>query len=328
MSIDLVMDLGSENVKIYKCGEGLVFNEPAIALVDRTADKLLLGETGYKAKKIAAETLERYTPVHPIKNAVITDQEVAELMLCDFLEKINVRPTMKERLRIIALTACGLTFSDRKVFAGILKNIGASRVYIVDGLFALYSYSEVSRGFFVDVGGAVANVAYITEGGIVSGCHANIAGNAMNEEICNMVHSKYALSIGGRAAERLKLSSGGLEPNIKQKFPVSGKDIVTGELRSAEIAGSDIRSCIVVTLDKLVLLINSMLFSLPEKDYNFICKNGIFLSGGTARLLALPEYLAERLKLKICVVKDCEEAAVTGAARFYEEKGLLSDFTV
>ncbi|MDR3263148.1 MAG: rod shape-determining protein [Clostridiales bacterium] len=323
MVIDIVIDMGSENIKILRRGSGLVLNEPALALVDKESKKLALNATGFRAKKVTSEMLDSCVPVHPIKNAAVSDEEIAVLLFKDFFEKINIQPTFFNRLRVIALVGCGLTYGDRKVIARVMKKAGASRTYVIDGLFSLYSYADVKRGFFVDLGGAAANMGFVSTDGLVAGCQSDLAGNALNELICNLADSKYSLVIGNRTAEKVKLASGGLNPEKGRYIPVNGKDKSGGGYITANISAADIARCIAELADKLALLINSVLVSLPEDDYNFVCKNGIHLAGGTANINGLPEYLAEKLKLKVCVVKDGEEAPAAGGVRFYEEKGFL-----
>jgi rod shape-determining protein MreB len=326
MLIDIVIDLGSENIKIYKRGEGLVLNEPSIALIDKRTRSVTLRETGARAGRLAADMQGGAVTARPIKNAAVVDEEIAVLLLRDFLYKLNIRPTFLDKFRIIALSGCGLTYSDRKNIENLLRKAGASRVYIIDGLFALYAYAEVEKGFFVDIGGSVSNIGFVGRSGIVAGCQADIAGRAINEEICGLLFSRYAMYIGDRTAEKIKLAAAGQKTRGDLRVSVSGRDAVSEEYRSVKIFSGEVAACAAKILDKLILLINSVLSSLPADDYNFVCQNGLFLSGGTARIDGLPEYLAERLRLKIKVIKEYDEAAIVGGARFFEEKGLLKNF--
>jgi rod shape-determining protein MreB len=326
MLIDLVIDFGSETVKIYKRGGGLVLNEPSIALVDKRARSVTLVETGTRAVRLASAMQGGAVLARPIKNAAVVDEEIAVLLLKDFFCKLNIKPTFADKLRIIALVGCGLTYGDRKNIENVLKKIGATHTYVVDGLFALYAYAEVEKGFFIDVGGAVSNLGFVGRAGIVAGCQADIAGRAVDEEICGLLFSRYAMYIGDKTAEKIKLAAAGQKNRPDLRVSVSGRDAVSGEYRSVRIFAGEVAACTRKILDKLVMLTNSLLASLPENEYNFICQNGIFLSGGTARIDGLPEYLAEKLRLKIRVIKEYDEAEIVGGARFFEEKGLLKSF--
>ncbi|MDR2091555.1 MAG: rod shape-determining protein [Clostridiales bacterium] len=326
MLIDLVIDLGSESIKIYKRGGGLILNEPSAALVDKRARSVTLRETGSRAVRLAADMQGGAVLVRPIKNAAVVDEEIAVLLLKNFFYQLNIRPSFADKMRTVVLTGCGLAYGDRKNIENVMKKAGAPRTYIIDGLFALYAYTGVEKGFFVDIGGAVSNVGFVCPSGIIAGCQADIAGNAVNEEICKTLLSRHAMYIGGRTAEKVKLAAAGQKNRRDLRVSVSGRDSSSGEYRAVKILAGEVAECVRTVLDKLILLINSLLSSLPADEYNFVCKNGIFLSGGTARINGLPEYLAEKLRLKIMVIKEYEDAAIIGGAKFFEEKGLLKNF--
>jgi rod shape-determining protein MreB len=326
MVTNLIIDLGSENIKIYKCGDGLVLNEPSVALVDKRAKTLLLKETGRRAVRLAADSLGGAVLVRPIKNAAVADEELAALLLKDFFKKMNVASSFSNKLRVVALVGCGLAYADRRAAEIVLKKSGVSEVYIIDGLFALASYANVKEGFFVDIGGAVTDAGFVSDNGIIAACQADMGGAAINDEICGLMYSKYAMQIGERTAEKIKRAAAGLRNRPNLKVSVSGKNAILGDYRSVMIAAGDVAACVRRVMDKLVPLIDSLLSSLPGSDYNLVCENGIFLSGGTSRIDGLPEYLAEKLKLKVRVIKEYEIAAVEGGARFLEQDGLLDRF--
>jgi rod shape-determining protein MreB len=328
MIIDLIVDVGSENIKIFRRGAGVVLNEPSLALVDRKAKSVSLRETGIRAKKLAADFLKEYAPVHPIKNGVIADEEIAASLFRAFFEKIDVKPTFPDVLRVVALVGCGLSYSDRRTVARVFKAAGASRVYVVDGLLGLYSFADVPRGFFVDIGGASANIGFVSAEGVTAGCQADMGGNTVNEAISYAAETRYGVLIKNQTAEKIKLASGGLNAHASSKITLNGRDGRTGEYRAVTMFAGDIAASVRSLLDNLVLLINAVLYSLPENDYNYVCRNGFYLAGGTANLPGLAEYLAESLRLRVLIVKENETAAVTGGERFFEEKGLLRKMLV
>lgn len=316
--MDLVIDLGSENIKIFRRGAGLILNEPALALIDKRAKFLTLKESGLRAKKLALDLMETCVPVRPIKAASVADVEIAAVLAADLLRKADVKPAVFDKLRVVVPVACGLSFSERKSIISVMKKIGAKKVHVVDGLSALHAYAGVEKGFFVDLGAAAANIGFVDDGIITEGCQADLAGEAANRAIMEMLLNKYGLEVGRMTAEKLKTEAADLSRS-DGAFSVGGRDIKTGRQKTEQVFIPDISEAVIKLLSRLVLLINSILCSLSQEDYNFVCKNGIFLAGGFARLSGVPEYLAEKLLLRVRIIKDCEIAAACGSVKFFDD---------
>ncbi|MDR1939511.1 MAG: rod shape-determining protein [Clostridiales bacterium] len=325
MLIDLVIDLGSESLRIYKNGEGMIFDEPSLALVGGDPGAPVITDVGQSANDRALEAAGggQYGLVRPIKNAGITDVKTAKLFFAECFKRSGVEPSFFDKIRVVALVGCGLGYAERRLAADAIKGAGARRVYVVDGLLALYCYSEVDRGFFVDIGAAAANAGFVAHDGIKTGFQTDVAGNAVNAALRALIESRYGLTIGARSAEKIKRAStvyGVPDGAIR----VNGKD-AQGNFVSADVYFSDVAACARGVFDELIGLLDAAIFGLPVRDRNLVCGSGIFLSGGSAMFAGLPEYLAEKLRLKVSVVANCREAAVIGAARFYRERGLLKE---
>ncbi len=83
-SSDLAIDLGTANTLVYAKGRGIVVNEPSIVALDRNSKKVLA--VGHAAKEMLGRTPADIIAVKPMKDGVIADFDVTEVMLKYFIK--------------------------------------------------------------------------------------------------------------------------------------------------------------------------------------------------------------------------------------------------
>ena len=84
---DIGIDLGTANVLIYVKGEGIVLNEPSVVAIDSETKRPLA--VGKEAREMLGRTPGRVNAIRPMKDGVIADFEITEIMLNYFIRKIN-----------------------------------------------------------------------------------------------------------------------------------------------------------------------------------------------------------------------------------------------
>ena len=86
-SKDIGIDLGTANVLVTIKGKGVVLNEPSVIAINSATEEVLA--TGYEAKEMLGRTPETIEAVRPMKDGVIADFEITEIMLNHFIKKVN-----------------------------------------------------------------------------------------------------------------------------------------------------------------------------------------------------------------------------------------------
>ncbi len=84
---DLGIDLGTSNVLIYQQGKGLVLRRPAVVAIERSTKKVLA--IGDDAQRMVGRTPGSIKAIRPLKDGVISDFDVTEVMLRYFIEKAS-----------------------------------------------------------------------------------------------------------------------------------------------------------------------------------------------------------------------------------------------
>ena len=93
---DIGIDLGTANVLIYVKGQGIVLNEPSVVAIDADTKKPL--SVGIDAHEMLGRTPGKVKAIKPMKDGVIADFEITEIMLNHFIRKINAKTFLTPKI--------------------------------------------------------------------------------------------------------------------------------------------------------------------------------------------------------------------------------------
>ena len=103
---DIGIDLGTANVLIYIKGKGIVLNEPSVVVVDTETKKVIA--VGTEANEMLGRTPGKVKAIRPMKDGVIADFELTEIMLNTFIKKIKAK-NLFSRPRILICCPTNIT---------------------------------------------------------------------------------------------------------------------------------------------------------------------------------------------------------------------------
>ena len=110
-SNDLAIDLGTANTLVFLKGSGIVLNEPSVVAMDQKTGKVYA--VGAEAKSMLGKTPDHIVAVRPMKDGVIADFEVTEVMLREFIRK-SLKKRFFIRPRIVISVPSGITEVERR----------------------------------------------------------------------------------------------------------------------------------------------------------------------------------------------------------------------
>ena len=200
---DIGVDLGTANVLIYVKGKGIVLNEPSIVVIDTETKSVIA--VGEEAKEMLGKTPEKVKAVKPLKDGVIADFELTEIMLNSFIKKIKAR-NLFFRPRILICCPTNITQVEKNAIIEAAEHMGARKVFIeeepkVAAIGAGMDISRPTANMVLDIGGGTTDIAVLSLNGIVSSSSIKTAGNSMDQEIIKYIKEKYKLLIGEKTAE-------------------------------------------------------------------------------------------------------------------------------
>src|SRR3990167_3938334 len=132
-SNDLAIDLGTANTLIYAKGRGIVCSEPSVVAVRREArgTKKVLA-VGREAKQMLGRTPGNIQAIRPMKDGVIADFTVTEVMLKYFIRKVQENRMLRPSPRIVICVPSGSTQVERRAIKESATGAGAREVYLIE----------------------------------------------------------------------------------------------------------------------------------------------------------------------------------------------------
>ncbi|MDR1324100.1 MAG: rod shape-determining protein [Candidatus Margulisbacteria bacterium] len=333
-SRDLGIDLGTANTVVFARGEGIVLREPSVVALDKSSNKVLA--LGNEAKRMLGRTPGNIVAIRPMRDGVIADFEVTEVMLRHFIKKIlNNKAFMQFRPRIVVGVPSGITGVERRAVLDAAMNAGAREAYLIEepmaaAIGANLPISEPFGSMIVDIGGGTTEVAVIALGGIVIAKSIRVAGDELDEAIVNQCRKNYNLLIGERSAEEIKIAMGSVYPTTENEstMEVRGRDLVTGLPRTFTISTAEVRDALIEPVNTVVDAIRMTLEKTPPELAADIMDRGVVLAGGGGLLRGLDRYIAQETELSVYVVDDPLSSVAYGTGKVLEEIDLLKKVLV
>ena len=318
---DIGIDLGTANVLIYIKGQGIVLNEPSVVAIDAETKKPLA--VGTEAREMLGRTPGRVHAIRPMKDDVIADFEITEIMLNHFIRKVNGK-SFFSRPRILICCPSNITQVEQNAIKEAAERTGAKKVFLeeepkVAAVGAGMDISKPSGNMVIDVGGGTTDIAILSLGGIVTSSSIKIAGNTFDADILKYIKDKYKLLIGDRTAEEIKMTIGTVFPEGKnEKMEVRGRDLVTGLPHTITLCSEEVEEALRESVYMLVHEAKSVLEKTPPELSADIIDKGVVVTGGGALIDGFDRLLAHELKVPVFVA----ESPLTCVA---EGTGILLD---
>lgn len=321
-SKDLAIDLGTANSVVYVKGKGIVLQEPSVVAIRRDTGAVL--EVGSEANRMVGRTPGNIVVVRPLKDGVIADFDVTEMMLRHFIVKAHkgrgiVRP------RVLLGVPSGVTEVERRAVVDAALQAGAREAYLIEEPLAAavgagLAVFEPSGNMVVDLGGGTTEIAVISLGGIVASRSIRIAGDEMDEAIAQHVKKVYNLIVGTKTAEEVKRLAGSACPKDPEKtVEVKGRDMVSGLPKTVRVPACEVQQALQEPLAAIVEAVKVTLEKTPPELSADIIDKGIVLSGGGSLLEGIEAVLSEATGMPVHRTDDPLTCVVRGAGRALEE---------
>lgn len=325
--IKLAIDLGSSMTKIYRAdaGSGIVLAEPSCIAV-RGEDREVVA-VGKDAKKLVGKTAEFTEIVFPVCEGEVVDERLAAQMLKTFLARVDIPTSAWKRTETIFSVPCGATEENKIALREIAQECGLKKIRFAEVPFlaALGSDAVLSESepvFTIDIGGGMTNVAVVSTYGIIAGLSMNIGGNNMDENIALKIEREKGLKIGALTAERIKNEIGSLSPIARATTVAEGSSVAFFRPAAVSVQSTEIADCIRVYIDKIIEYASLVLKKLPAEVAATVNKNGIYLSGGVAKLSFLSEYVSKKLDMRVHLCEEPQFAVISGGGALARDKRL------
>jgi len=320
---DIAIDLGTANTLIQVRGEGIVLNEPSVVALDRTTRKLRA--VGLEAKRMLGRTPDNTIAIRPLRDGVIADVDMAEIMLRHFLQSILPKGIFRARPKVVIGVPSGITEIERRAVRAAASAAGAKEVYLISEPMAAaigvgLPVTTPRGNMVVNIGGGTTEIGVIALSGIVADASIRVGGNEMDEAIGAFVRKNYNLLIGDATAESIKIQIGSAAPEPEDRWMgVKGRDLVSGIPKTVQIHSREIRDCLQEPIQAIIAAVRRALEVTPPELSSDIVDEGIVMTGGGAQLRNLDTLLGQETGLPIHVDEEPLTCVVRGACMVLED---------
>jgi rod shape-determining protein MreB and related proteins len=323
-SRDMGIDLGTANTLVYVSGKGIVLQEPSVVAIDQE-DRLPLA-VGEDAKKMLGRTPGNVVALRPLRDGVIADFDVAELMLKHFIQRVHEGRTGLIAPRIVIGIPSGVTGVERRAVMEAASQAGARDVYLIDepvaaAIGAGLPVAEPTGNMIIDIGGGTTEVAVLSLQGTVLSESVRVAGDELSEAILNYMKKVHNLVIGERTAEEIKIMIGSAYPmddDSDSIMDVRGLHLLSGLPRTVMVKGPEIREAMAEPLTVIIEAVKRTLERTPPELAADIIDRGIMLAGGGALLKGLDTLISHETGIVVHVAADPLSCVVLGTGRVLE----------
>jgi rod shape-determining protein MreB len=319
---DVAIDLGTANTLVFVKGNGIVLNEPSVVAVDQSTKKVYA--VGLEAKAMLGKTPEHIEAIRPMKDGVIADFQITEMMLREFIRK-SQKKKLFIRPRIVIAVPSGITEVEKRAVRDSAEHAGAREVYLIAEPIAAaigvgLPVDKPSGNMIIDIGGGTTEIAVIALDGIVANSSIRVGGDEMDDAIVSYVKRTYNLLIGEQTAETIKIKIGtAVKMDKPLSMEVKGRDLVAGIPKNLKLTSDEIRDAISEPISQIVEALKNALEQTPPELAADIVDRGIVMTGGGSMLRGLDILLKEETNLPINVVDDPLLCVVLGAGKVLDD---------
>lgn len=326
MAIDIGIDLGSSKTVIFSSSK-VVLELPNVVTVDSESWEVVY--TGEKAKQTIGRTPDSLVSVYPIEHGVISDYDLTEYMLKEYMQIAFGNKVL--RPRIMATLPAGLAELQHHSLMNVLEAAGGRNITVIESPLAIafglgLDFSKPHGTLIVDIGAGTTDVAVVSMGAISSCKSFETASFDIDAQIIRYVRKEYNIEIGRLTAEAIKIKVGtAIERDVEIAVIANGKNALTGLPERFEINSTEVYEAIKGVLDSICNSIREVLNKTDPDLVADIMNDGLYLAGGGSKLLGFPQKIEQYLGVKVHHLEDPAYSVVKGAAAALKKNELIKN---
>lgn len=327
---DIGIDLGTASILVFVKGKGIVLREPSVVALDKITGKAIA--IGNEAQRMLGRTPGNIIAIRPMRDGVISDYEVTERMIKEFIRKVCGFRIVKPRL--VICVPSGITEVEERAVIDAGLNSGARQVFLIEepvaaAIGAGIDISKPEGNMIVDIGGGTTDVAVISLGGIVESHSIKVAGDKFDEAIVKYIRRKHNVLIGERTAEEIKINIGCVYPREENLvLEVKGRCLLTGLPKVIEVTAAETMEAFEETTISIVEAIHLVLERTPPELVGDISNNGIIMTGGGSLVYGFDKLITEHTGIVTHIADDAVSCVVYGTGKALDNLASMQDGTM
>lgn len=327
------IDLGTCNTRVAVLSKGIVVNEPSVIAMDKKRKEVV--SFGRQALDMIGRAPDSVEAVRPLEHGAIINFVFAQALFNEILKlSLGSRFFFKPEA-IISIPTSISTAQERAVIKVALQS-GIKNSYLLKqsvcaALGLDISTNDPKGKMIAIIGGGVTEVSVISLGGIVVSESCKIGGNDINELLNIYFKKEHNINLGDSMTEELKitLTCAYLAPDEEEDLiEIRGRDLATGLPNYVQVTKKDLQNAINPALQTILKTIKLVLQSVPAELAGDIMDSGIILTGGSALLKGLANYISSEIKIPVSVADNPQESVIKGLLKALENFHRLKNYPI
>ncbi len=318
------VDLGTSVVKIYSLRKNRLLSEHDMIAVMGGSQVIAVGNDAY-------EMFEKNPPGILVDRPMVSGR-IADVAEVEMLLKLLLRKTDRHsssRPLIYFSAPMNMSELEKRAYYAISDagNPKSPRVFLVDrpicdAISLGIPITRTKGSMILDIGAQSTEVSVIAGEQVIVSDSLPIGGQQLNEAVANEIRRERNLLIGSRTARRLKISLATFLTGGKEERRVTGIDTLAGLPREEVITSDLVNRAVEAELRKGAEAMRTFLERTPPQLSGSIMNEGIYLTGGTARIPGIERYLCRMIGCRINLSRDYEFSTIKGLEELMQHKEL------
>ncbi|AZO93955.1 rod shape-determining protein [Halocella sp. SP3-1] len=327
LSKKIGIDLGTANILVYEKGKGIVVQEPSVVAMDTETNKVVA--VGTEARRMLGRTPGNIVAIRPLKDGVIADFDVTELMLKHFITAAVKRRRLFKPIVMVCIPV-GITGVEKRAVIESAMQVGARKTFLIEeplaaAIGAGLPIEEPRGSMVIDIGGGTSEIAVISLGGIVVSESLRIGGDRFDEAVIRYIRDKYNLIIGDKTAEEIKTTIGSAFVEENREFEVRGRSVLTGLPKNLNITSEETVEAFQEPINAIIAAVTRVLEQTPPELSSDIMDRGIIMTGGGSLLNNLTKLISQKTEIPVFLADDPLTCVAEGTGHALEEIDNLAD---
>lgn len=315
------IDLGTNNIKIYSKNDDAILVEKNMIAIENKNTFFAYGNSAYEMFEKAPANIKIS---YPLCNGVIADIKNMQTLIRSFIGDIS-KGGIKNADFYIAVPT-DVTEVEKRAFYDLIKDAGvkAKKLMIVekaiaDGIGLDIDVKNSQGVLVVNIGYDTTEISILSLGGIVLSKLIKVGGLKFDDAIRNAIRKEFNLLVGGKTAEKVKISLLELETQ-KKGAVVYGRDIVTGLPVEREIPTALVNESLKESFHMIIDNVKVILERTPPELAADIYRNGLFITGGASQVNHLCDLIGAGTGLKVNKVDNPIASVAVGMSKIINEE--------
>ena len=328
---DIGIDLGTASVLVYVKGKGVVLNEPSVVAINKDDGRLL--SVGADAQAMLGRTPGNIVAIRPLREGVISDYDMTERMLKEFIRKVSGSFHHIFKPRVIICVPSGITEVEERAVVDAGLQSGASHVYLIEepvaaAIGAGIDITKPEGHMVVDIGGGTSDIAVISLKGVVESASIKVAGDQFNEAIVKYMRRKHNILIGERTAEQMKMQIGCVFPKEEETtIEIKGRCLMTGLPKTITVTSTEMLEAFEEPVERILEAIHGVLERTPPELVADIANNGIVMTGGGSLVDGFDKLITARTGIHTVVAENAISCVAIGTGKSLDSVHEMNDGT-